>query len=203
MRIGIFGGSFDPIHLGHLALARCCLDQCALDEVRFVPTATSPHKLGRRMASGNNRAAMIELAIADDHHFTLSRYEIDRGGVSYTHETLEHFKKTEPEAEFFLLLGADMLNDLPNWRKPGDICKLAIPMAVRRAGTGEPDFDLLAQVATPPQITVLRNSQVEMPEMAISGTEIRQRIEADELIDHLVPGGVSTYITKNPGIYVD
>ena len=152
MRIGIYGGSFDPVHYGHLLLAEACREQCRLDEVWFLPAAVAPHKRDREPAAAEHRAAMLDLATAGHPAFRVSRYEIDRGGVNYTVETLEHFTAEDASRELFLLVGADMLNDLPNWRRAKDVCRLALPVAVRRAGSPPVDFDCLRPLVSPDRL---------------------------------------------------
>ena len=149
MRLGIFGGTFDPVHYGHLLLAECCREQCKLDEVWFLPAAVPPHKQDLELSSAEDRINMLELAIAGQSAFGVCRYEIDRGGVNYTFETLAHFHEEDPCRELFFLLGADMLADLPHWRHPAQILELAVPVAVRRPGAGELDFAEFAPFASP------------------------------------------------------
>ncbi|MGC4004614.1 MAG: nicotinate (nicotinamide) nucleotide adenylyltransferase [Pirellulales bacterium] len=118
MRLGVFGGSFDPVHLGHLILAESCREQAALDRVLFIPTHIQPHKQGHTPAPDLARLEMLKLAIGGNSAFELSTREVDRGGVSYTVETLTHLKAERPEAELFFMMGADSLADFPKWREP-------------------------------------------------------------------------------------
>src|SRR5687767_1841149 len=115
MRIGLFGGSFDPVHRGHLLLAECCWLQARLDQVEFVPTAQQPLKPRGPVAGEVDRAAMVRLAIANRPEFALSLIEIERGGVSYTVDTLRQLRNERPDAELFFLMGADSLADFPTW----------------------------------------------------------------------------------------
>ena len=125
MRLGLLGGTFDPIHYGHLLLAECCREQCRLDAVWFLPAAVPPHKQDRALTPAAQRIEMLELAIAGNAAFSVCRYETDRGGVNYTVDTLTHFREEDPSRELFLLLGADMLFDLPHWRNAAKVCELA------------------------------------------------------------------------------
>ncbi len=118
MRLGIFGGTFDPVHYGHLLLAECCREQCRLDAVWFLPAATPPHKLGEELSPARQRIEMLELAIAGNPAFSVCRHEADCGGVNFTIDTLAHLHEEDPNRELFFLMGADMLADLPNWREP-------------------------------------------------------------------------------------
>jgi nicotinate-nucleotide adenylyltransferase len=193
MRLGIFGGSFDPVHYGHLLLAECCREQRALDRVLFLPTAVPPHKQGRTLSDAQARVEMLELAISGNPAFALSRYEIDRGGVNYTIDTLTHLRAEQPEAELLFLMGADMLSDLPYWRRAAEVCQLALPVAVRR-GQAEPDVDCLRAIAGPERIEEIRRSQVEMPAIGTSGTEIRRRVAQGLSIRYRTPPAVEQYI---------
>lgn len=200
MRIGVFGGTFDPIHHGHLLLARCCLVQAQLDEVRFVPAAHQPHKPHGPRASGADRLAMIELATADEPRFVASAIELDRGGVSYTIDTLRTIRAEAPTAELFFLMGADSLADLPAWREASAICELATPLVVRRAGHAEPDYEALAPLASPARRAAIRSQQVDMPATPISSSEIQRRIAVGEPWRELTPAAVARYIVAH-GLY--
>ena len=144
MRLGIFGGSFDPVHFGHLLLAECCREERRLDQVWFVPAAVPPHKRPGAVASASQRVEMLRLAIGGHEAFHVSTLEVDRGGVSYTVDTLEAVRHEQPAAELFFLMGADSLADLPTWREPARICELASPIVVGRGGTPAPDYSVLA-----------------------------------------------------------
>jgi nicotinate-nucleotide adenylyltransferase len=200
MRLGVFGGSFDPVHYGHLLLAECCREQCALDHVWFVPAAVPPHKKGRAMTPGTVRIEMLELAIAGHPAFSVSRYEVDRGGINYTVETLAHLQEESPGNELFFLLGADMLYDLPHWHQAGRVCELATPVVVGRAGLGPLALDFLAAITTPERIATIRGQQVEMPEIGISSTELRERVAQGRSIRYQTPAAVEQYI-RIQGLY--
>ena len=194
MRLGLFGGTFDPVHYGHLLLAECCREQARLDGVRFLPAAVPPHKQDRKPTPARLRIEMLELAIAGHSAFSISRYETDRGGVNFTVHALAHFREEDPQIELFFLLGADMLHDLPTWHQPGRICELATPVVVRRAGAGEPNLECLTRIATPEQIERIRQHQVQMPQIGISSTEIRRRVAAGQSIRYLTPRAVEKYL---------
>jgi len=194
MRLGLLGGSFDPVHFGHLLLAESCREQRRLNRVLFLPAAIPPHKQGRQLTPGKARIEMLDLAIAGHDRFAVDRYELEQGGVSYTVETLRHFRAEDPDGELFLLLGADMLHDLPSWREAAAVCELATPVVVRRPGQPEPDFGCLAQIAPPERIEVIRRHQVRMPQIGINSTEIRRRVAAGESIRYQTPRAVERYI---------
>ncbi len=194
MRLGLLGGSFDPVHYGHLLLAECCREACALDEVWFVPAATPPHKQSRSLASAGQRLEMLQLATGGAPAFRVCELEIQRKGVSYTVDTLEQIHREQPETELFLLLGADSLNDLPNWREPERICQLAQPVAVRRPNYPEPRFELLADLLSSRQLQNLQEQQVAMPLIELSSSDIRQRISAGQSIRFRTPRAVEKFI---------
>ena len=128
MRIGVFGGSFDPIHLGHLILAEQCREQAELDEVWFVPCSLGPHKTDGSHATDRQRIEMIDLALGGHLPFVLSKIEIERGGTSYTVDTLEEIRRSKPDDELFLLMGDDSMANFETWREPAKICQLATPL---------------------------------------------------------------------------
>jgi nicotinate-nucleotide adenylyltransferase len=194
MRLGIFGGTFDPVHYGHLLLAECCREQCRLDAVWFLPTAVPPHKQQRELTPAVARIEMLELAIAGNPAFSVCRYEAERGGINYTVDTLAHFHDEDASRELFLLLGADMLADLPNWRCAARVVELAQPVAACRPGWGPIDFDCLCGIATAERIELMGRHRVEMPEIGISSSEIRRRVELGQSIRYLTPRAVEMYI---------
>lgn len=200
MRLGIFGGSFDPIHLGHLLLAESCREQCALDQLWFLPAAVPPHKQQRELTPAEARIDMLELAVGGHEHIKVSKLEIERGGVSYTVDTLTAIAEQEPEAELFFLMGADSLLDMPNWRSPERICELALPVVVRRAGTSEPDFTVLDRFVMDDRLQKIREHQVEMPPMELSSTDIRHRVAEGRSIRYRTPRATEKYIETN-GLY--
>jgi nicotinate-nucleotide adenylyltransferase len=200
MRLGLFGGSFDPVHLGHLLLAESAREQCRLDKVVFLPAAVPPHKQGQDRTPVGPRIEMLELATGGHEAFEVSRFEADRGGVNYTVDSLRHFRQLHPEAELFFLMGADMLHDLPNWREADEVCRLAVPTVVRRPGAPDPDFGILAELAAPDRIDLFRRHQVEMPVVGISASEIRRRVAAGRSIRFWTTRAVEKYI-ETQGLY--
>ena len=200
MRLGIFGGSFDPVHYGHLLLAECCREQCGLDAVWFLPAAVPPHKQDRELTPAVHRIEMLELAIAGNQAFSVCRYETDRGGVNYSVDTLAHFYEEDPERELFFLMGADMLADLPHWRDAPRVCELALPVVVRRPGSGPIDFGCLRGIADEDRIELIRRHQVEMPEIGISASDIRRRVSLGQSIRYRAARAVEMYIETH-GLY--
>ncbi len=193
MRIGVFGGTFDPLHTGHLVLAEQCREQCHLDEVWFVPAAIPPHKQELVISTARARCDMIEFAIAGNPQFKLSRVEIDRPGPSYTVTTLELLRDEDPTRELFLLVGADSIRDLPTWREPDRIQELATIVAVNRGRAVPTDAQ---RQALQPTIGD-RIHFVGMPGIDISATDIRQRVASGRSIRYLVPRAVESYIHQH------
>ena len=194
MQLGIFGGSFDPVHYGHLLLAECCREACSLDEVWLVPAAVPPHKSGRELAAAKHRLGMLELALAGNERLRPSSIELDRGGVSYTVDTLAAIRGERPETELFLLMGADSLRDLPTWREPQRICELATPVVVRRSGAPQPDLAVLKQFMPSERIDQVRGLMVEMPIIELSSTDLRERAAAGRSLRYRTPRAVEKYI---------
>jgi len=201
MRIGIFGGSFDPVHYGHLIVAECCREQAALDRVLFVPAAIQPHKQDRRLAAGEDRAAMLALATGGHPAFEVSTVEMDRGGVSYTVDTLEALKTSHVADALFLILGPDALAGLPTWRDPDRILSLVELIAVERAGVD----DVAALVAEPRLASLLgparagqvAATRVTCPAIGIRASELRTAVAAGRSIRHRTPRAVEQYIATH------
>ncbi len=200
MRLGIFGGTFDPIHLGHLVLAEQCLEQCPLDEVWFVPAAQPPHKLAATISPAKARCEMIEFAIAGNSAFRLNTIELNRTGPSFTVTTLEQLKADDPSRELFLLIGADSLRDLSHWREPARILELATIAAVNRGDRPLPDLSGLR--ASCGERVDNRIVTVTMPGIDLSATDIRRRVADGHRIRYLVPRAVEAYIHEQ-GLYRD
>jgi nicotinate-nucleotide adenylyltransferase len=200
MKLGIFGGSFDPIHYGHLLLAESAREQLALDQVWFIPAAVAPHKQSKTATSSKQRIEMLELAIAGHEAFRLSTLEIDRGGVSYTVDTLQDIHEQLPEAELFLLMGADSLADLLTWREPERICELAWPVVSRRADAPEPDFATLAHLVTPARLLQMEALRLQMPIIQFSSTDLRARAAEGRSLRYRTPPAVEQYI-RAQGLY--
>ena len=206
MRLGIFGGSFDPVHNGHLRVASDCQRQAALDEVWFTPVAVQPLKKHGPQASNHHRVGMLNLAIESEHSepgrprprlsWRVCTLEIDRGGVSYTVDTLRRIHEELPDAELFFMVGADTLRDVPNWREPEEIFRLSTPLVVSRPGQPIPDLSALASFCSERN----RPQLVEMAPIDVSSSEIRRRIAAGEAIDGLTPPAVADYIAEH-GLY--
>jgi nicotinate-nucleotide adenylyltransferase len=194
MRLGIYGGSFDPVHYGHLLLAECCREALRLDEVWLVPAAVPPHKQDRQRASAKARLEMLELALSGHEQLRASAIEIERGGVSYTVETLAAIREEQPETTLYLLMGADSLHDLPTWREPARICELALPVVVCRGGSSPPDFGALASLVAADRLAEIKAAQVQMPLIELSSTDLRHRAAAGHSLRFRTPRAVEKYI---------
>ncbi|UUO08563.1 nicotinate-nucleotide adenylyltransferase [Blastopirellula sp. J2-11] len=194
MRLGIFGGSFSPVHFGHLLLAEYAREQLSLDEVWFVPAAIPPHKLDQQLAADADRVAMLQLAIAGNEAFSVCPLELERGGVSFTVDTLAEICKQTPHAELFLLIGGDTLAEFSTWRSPEKVCQLAAPAVMRRPGSPEPDWSVLAPYCSTERLAAFAGNLVDVPGVGLSSTEIRRRCAAGETIRYQLPRSVEMYI---------
>ena len=190
MRTGIYGGSFDPIHKGHVAAAETVLHRRALDRVLFLPAASPPHKPGGCQASFDDRVAMARLAAAPEHGLEVSSIEGEREGPSYTVDTLEALQRAYPDDHFELLVGADMLGDFPSWRNPERILDLAQVVAFARPGAELAEERSRFAAAFGEERAII----VEIPVVSASSTEIRERLRKRESIADLVPKAVEAYI---------
>ena len=185
-RTGLFGGSFDPVHNAHVALARLALAQLQLDELRWIP-AGQPWQKTRRLADGADREAMVRLAIAGEPRFVLDRSELRRHGVSYTLDTVREFAAAEPGTEWFLILGQDQYATLHTWRDWRELLGLVTLAIANRPGTG---------TGVNAQVAAATHEAVTLPMMDISSTEARRRVGAGEPIADLVPEPVARYIER-------
>ncbi len=197
MRLGLLGGTFDPVHRGHLALARAARDELGLDEVLFLPAGQPWRKAGRMIASNEHRLAMLRRALEDEPAFQVSRLELERPGPSYTADTLEAIRDDRPEDELFFLLGEDALMDLPNWARPQRILELARLAVARRVDTSP---EALEEAERRSPGLGERVIWLKMPAVAVSATEIRERMREGQPISDLVPATVEEYIRKQ-GLY--
>jgi nicotinate-nucleotide adenylyltransferase len=192
-RLGILGGTFDPPHLGHLILAECALDALHLDAVLFAPAAEPPHKDGDMITPVEHRLAMVELAIAGNPHFALSRVDLDRPGPHYTVDMLTLLHGEYPAAELYFLMGGDSLHDLLTWRDPAGIIAQAHLGVARR-----PDSPLdLTDLAVHLPGLVQRVATITAPIIGISATLLRKRIQSGASIRYQVPPEVESYIVEH------
>ncbi len=200
MRVGLFGGTFDPLHMAHLVFAEQAREQLDLDEVVFIPANVSPHKLHARPTLGKKRFEMIEAAIAGNPAFSASHIEINRAGTSYTADTVETIAVERPGDDLFLLVGADTLRDFASWHEPERIlrrCRLAVAL---RPGAESIDPSDLGALLGAGELDALQECLVRMPLLDVSGTDVRRRVAEGRSIRYLVPPAVEAYIAAN-GFY--
>lgn len=181
-------------------MAECCREELRLDAVWFLPAAVSPFKQGQTETAARHRVEMLKLAIAGHEAMNVSTLEIDRGGVSYTVDTLATLHEQQPEAELFFLMGGDSLRDLPTWREPERICELAIPVVAARPDAPPVDYDVLRDVVSPERLAVIRRHQFSMPQVGLSSTDLRRRVAEGRSIRYRTPRAVEKYIETH-GLY--
>jgi nicotinate-nucleotide adenylyltransferase len=196
MRVGIFGGTFDPVHLGHLILAEQARDQASLDEVWFVPAPRPPQKEGQSITRFEQRVEMLSLALAGNPAFRIDELEKDRVGPSYTVDTLAELRRRHPEHVFALLVGGDSLADLPYWREPRRILEQAGLVVMDRPGSPVVSAEELHQRLALPAGTSLPLVRVEAPGIDIASRYLRRRIVEGRSIRYLVPRAVEVYIQE-------
>lgn len=189
-RIGVMGGTFDPIHHGHLVAASEVAHVFGLDEVIFTPTGVQPFKVGSTVTPAEHRYLMAVIATASNPRFTVTRVDIDRGEVTYTIDTLHDLHKVFPDAELFFITGADAISDILKWKDADELFTLAHFIGVTRPG------HVLDAEGLPQEHVSL----VEIPAMAISSTDCRRRVKEGKPVWYLVPDGVVQYIAKY-GLY--
>jgi nicotinate-nucleotide adenylyltransferase len=194
MRIGVFGGTFDPIHLGHLVLAEQCREQAKLDQVLFVPAALPPHKQRQPMAPFSQRVEMLALAIAGHPPFRIDELEKDRTGPSYTADTLTALQQRLPGNELCFILGADCLPDLPSWHQPRRVLELATLLVVARADWPALSANDLKQSLGLGDDFLLRYQVIETPLITLSSRDIRRRIAEGRSVRYMIPRAVEAYI---------
>jgi len=194
MRLGVFGGTFDPVHTGHLILAEQCREQGRLDQVLFVPAARPPHKQETPLTPFHQRVEMLELAIAGQSVFRIDELERDRPGPSYTVHTLEELHHRHPGGDFFLLLGSDTLHDLKHWYQPERIAELAGLLVVLRPDWPVSSEEELADALKLRDRAALRFQLVRAPLIDISSRDIRRRVAEGLSVRYLLPRGVEAYI---------
>lgn len=192
-RVGVLGGTFDPIHTGHLIIASEFHHALGLDRLLFVPAGVPPHKRGLDITDDADRLAMLRLALADNPDFEIDTIDIDRGGVSYTSDLLAVLRDRHPGASLFFLMGEDSLRDLPTWHEPEAICRLAELGVAARFGV---ELDVSDVVEALPACAG-RIRVVSSPEIAISSTDIRHRVATGQPIRYQVPLPVEEYIREH------
>ncbi|MEM9666693.1 MAG: nicotinate-nucleotide adenylyltransferase [Bacteroidota bacterium] len=186
-RIGLYGGAFNPPHVGHLVVAELMREAFALEAVWWIPTHEPPHKDNQSLAAPEHRLAMVEAAIAGHEGFAVSRVELDRSGPSFTYDTVMHLQRTHPDVAFQLILGGDSLRAFMRWHRPLDIVSRVPLLVYRRPGDDLERADL-------PQAVRTRIHLVEAPYLEVSSTDLRARVARQATIRYLVPEAVRHYI---------
>lgn len=185
-RIGLFGGSFDPVHTGHLLLAQAAIEELGLTRLWFILAAQSPFKVGQNFSPAETRLQLLRLALAGRPNCEVDDQEINRGGVSFAIDTVRDYARRFPQAELFYLIGADHVAKLPKWREAGELAKLVEFMVIPRPGD--------AMVPVPPPF---RGRMLNGFAFGVSASQIRARVKAGRTIDHLVPATVAEAVRNN------
>jgi nicotinate-nucleotide adenylyltransferase len=196
MRVGVFGGTFDPVHFGHLILAEQAREQGRLDEVWFVPAARPPHKAEGALTRFDQRAEMLTLAVAGNPAFRVLEAEKERPGPSYTVDTLAELRRREPRAELWLLVGSDTLADLGSWHERERLPGLAGLLVMARPGHSVPPPDQVREELGLAREAPLRLEAVEAPLIDISSRDLRRRAAAGRSLRYFLPRAVEVYIRE-------
>lgn len=197
----MFGGSFDPIHHGHLIPARAIAEQIGLNRVVFIPCGQPPHKPGVRLADARHRLEMIRLAIVDEPHFELDDLELHRPGPSFTIETVDAYRSAMgSEADLFWIVGGDSLRDILSWHRISELVNRVQIVAAIRPGSEGPDEVVLSKTIGESAAAKLIKFALPTPQVEISATNIRTRVVKGQSIQYLVPDSVRSYIYAH-GLY--
>ncbi len=197
-RIALYGGSFNPIHHGHLIVARCVAEALRLDRVIFLPSANPPHKDSSSLLDASRRADMVKLAIDGEAGFEFSDHDLANEGPSYTVETVAHFVGAlSGDVDLHWIIGADSLAELASWHRVSDLADTCCLVTAARPGWDATALDALQSALSADQIERLRNRVLQTPRIDISATDIRERIRAGRSVRYLVPDPVRSYIEDN------
>jgi nicotinate-nucleotide adenylyltransferase len=189
MKIGLFGGSFDPVHLGHLLVAQTAREELDLDRLFFIPAAQSPFKPDSKPTSGSERLRLLRLALAGKTWCEIDEQELHRGGMSYTIDTVRDYARRFPQAQIFYLIGGDHISQLPSWREAEELARLAEFVVVPRPGQTEAPFP-----------KPFHGRALKGFPLGVSSSQIRARIRSGQPIEHLVPATVAEAI-RGEGLY--
>lgn len=199
LRLGLFGGTFDPPHMGHLVVAQSALNLLSLDRLLFLVAGLPPHKLDRELSQAGIRAEMTQAAVAGNPRFGVSEVELDRDGPSYTVDTLRYFRTEYPEAELFFLLGTDQMAEFLDWKEPEEIVELASLVVIGREGVSPRQF--LPEGGSPggagDPLGGIEVLSLPVPRIDLSSTDVRARVRAGHSIRYLVPEDVRRLIETN------
>lgn len=196
MKIGIMGGTFDPIHSGHLMLGCFARDLFALDEIWFMPNGTPPHKVSDSIESRTkHRVEMVKRGISNEKNFVLQLYEVENQEVNYSYLTMEHFREIYPEHEFYFIIGADSLFNIEKWKCPERLLKSCVILAAYRDGKNKQEMD--EQIAYLNQKYEANIHLLNTPNVDISSSEIRKKLNLHEDVSDVMPTCVYEYILEN------
>lgn len=185
-KIGILGGTFNPPHIGHLIMANEVKNAFELDEVRLMPTALPPHKASRGDATANQRLRMVELLVGDTEGLITFPFEVERGGISYTYDTMATLRATEPLNQFYFIIGGDMVDMLSEWYRIDDLMEIVTFVGVGRPRSrGETNYPI---------------QRVDVPQIDLSSTFLRKRLIEGKTVKFLIPEAVESYI-REEGLY--
>lgn len=194
--IGIMGGTFDPVHNGHMAIASSVADQLGLDRVLFIPAGNPNFKQRQEVTPAEERVAMVELAIEADERFELDRCEVDRPGVTYTADTLEELSSRYPGSRLYFIMGADSAITLPEWRRAEDVARMCTVVVAQRSGeTAEAVEEALARCPIEFDVVYL-----DTPRIDVSSTDVRRRVAQGGSASGMTPPAIADYIAKE-GLY--
>lgn len=199
-RWGLFGGSFDPVHTGHLHAARAAREALCLERVLFVPARQSPHKLGSRLAPGPSRVELLELALAGEPDFVVDARELDREGPSFTLDTVRELVAERPGPPPAMILGSDNLRGLARWRGVHELLELVVPVVVHRSEHPEALLEGLAEGLEPRELDALRRGFLRLEPVDCSSSEVRARLARGESLGDALPPGVESRI-RELGLY--
>jgi nicotinate-nucleotide adenylyltransferase len=199
-RLLLFGGSFDPIHHGHLIAARAAAEQLAISRVILVPCAAPPHKPDRVLAPAADRLAMCRLAAAGETLLEVDDFEVRAGPPSFTLRTVRHYVERRPDAAIHWLIGADSLRELTSWHRIRELADLCTFVTASRPGCAEPDWTALGAAVSPQALERIRAHVMPTPEIRISASEIRARVRAGRSVRYLLPEAVIAHILER-GLY--
>ena len=200
MKIGVLGGSFNPIHSGHIMMGLAAKERLSLEVVILVPAKHPPHKKEKELAKAEDRLRMTELAAEKYQGFVVSDVELKRKETSYTINTIKQLQREFPQAEMYFIIGADTIVELPSWKDIDELTELCRFVAISREGSSKKDFDCLADIFSKEKIEKLKKLFLEVQPIAVSATEIREKVARGESITGLVPREVEDYIIEK-GLY--
>ena len=193
-KIGIMGGTFDPIHYGHLLIAQSAAEEFALDQVLFLPTGKSPHKSEKDVTDPQIRCEMVQIALEDNPEFEISMLEAKNTEVNYTYASLQKLKQLYPKAQLYFIMGEDSLDDFSTWKKPEEICRLSTVLVAVRNDKG---FGLSDKIADISQMYQADMHMLHAPNFSVSSHDIRQRIHENKSVRYMLPDKVTEYIMQH------